>query len=220
MNDFDDIPPPAPDIPDRVYIDKMEKILGSFPNIGVPPEPSVVAPMVYLGTSANAENISLLKSMDIKYLLNCAGSGNVYKFRRYKEMYTPETGVMGYQELILEDYEDSKIRPYFERAHGFIDYARHRGCKVLIFCSGVSRSGAIALSYQIRNHIPLLKATRALKNKRRVLLTNEGFIRQVVEYARENNTLDADVDAVYAPRFGRKLDSHRLQRAHLPMFLA
>ncbi|KAK2145411.1 hypothetical protein LSH36_684g01027 [Paralvinella palmiformis] len=210
--------PEVIEYPDEVYIDKMQRILGSFPNIGVPPEPTKIRPNVYLGTSANAENLHLLKRTGIQYLLNCAGSGNVYQFRRYKEMYTVESGINGYQELLIDDSESTNIRTFFERAHAFIDYARGRGANVLVYCHGASRSGAIILSYMIRQRMPLLAATRELKDKRRVVLTNDAFIKQLVGYARENDMLDVNISTVYAPRFGRKLDKHRLQRAHLPIF--
>ena len=49
---------------------------------------------VYLGTSANAENLALLKQWHIQYLLNCDG-GSYIRFRRLRERYGAESGVLG-----------------------------------------------------------------------------------------------------------------------------
>ena len=57
----------------------------------------------------------------------------------------------------------------------FIDYARSNNGKVLVHCPGVSRSGAIAISYLVRNGTPLLEATqvRNLNMFNRVSIVSE-----------------------------------------------
>ena len=50
---------------------------------------------VYVGSTANAENIPLLKKLGIKYILNCAGIG--YRDNRIQKYYTPTSGVQGEQ---------------------------------------------------------------------------------------------------------------------------
>ena len=55
---------------------------------------------------------------------------------------------------------------------------------------GVSRSGALMLGYMLHRGMFLLEAARTLKDARSVVLSNVHFMRQLVEYARENGVLD------------------------------
>lgn len=45
-------------------------------------------------------------------------------------MYTPESGIKAYEELPLQDSEEFELRPYLDRAHGFLDFSRQRSGKV------------------------------------------------------------------------------------------
>ena len=78
---------------------------------------------VYLGTTADAENLALLRGWHIHYLLNCDG-GSYIKFRRLREHYGPESGILGYEEIPVGDTEFDNIKAYFDKAHAFINYAR------------------------------------------------------------------------------------------------
>jgi len=202
----------------EVLEEKLNAVLSALPCIGVPPEPSPICGCVYLGTTADAENIALIKSFGISFILNCAG-GHPLGLKRQRAKYPPESGIQGYEELPIEEWEDSDIRSFFDRAHNLIDYWRGKGGKVLIHCPGVSRSGAIALTYLCRTGVPLLQAAKVLKDRRRCVLNNDGFVKQIVSWCRDRGMVDADVDSVRAPRYGRKLDSYRIKTAHLPTFL-
>ena len=204
---------------DDEYIEKMRAILSASPILGVPREPTAISGGVYVGSTANAENIALLKSMHISHILNCAGDKMSLKYRRIRQFYTPESGVQGYEELPIQDSEFADIRSYFDRAHAFIDYARAHNGKVLIHCPGVSRSGAVAIAYLVRNGTPLLEATQVLKQRRRCALANEGFMRQLVQYARARGMVEGNPRRYSAPRYYRPLNGHRIKTAHLPLFL-
>jgi len=204
---------------DGVYVDKMAKILGASPNIGVPPEPTCISGSVFLGTSADAENLAMMKALRITYVLNCAGGVGVYSYKRVKDLYGPDTGIQGYEELYADDSENYDIRSCMDRAHAFIDHARSKNARVLIQCPGVSRSGAIAISWLIREGTPLLAATKMVKDKRRNALANTGFMRQLVAYARAKNQLDYDPTSVRAPTYHRVLHKARIMSAHLPLWV-
>lgn len=201
---------------DEEYLEKMMRILSTYPTVGVPREPTQIISTVFLGSTANAENLPQLKAMNIRYLLNCAPGKGLYPVRRARQFYPPETGIAGYEELPIEESEWFAIRPYFERAQGFIDYARRQHGNVLVYCPGVSRSGAIMLSYLIASGMPLLEATRTLKDRRRVALTNEGYMKDLIAYARERGMLDSDISSVAAPKYHRRINSYRINSAHLP----
>lgn len=162
-------------VPDEVYVDKLEDILTGTNFYGVTPSPTAIANDVYLGTQANAESPELLKRLKIKHVLNCGGlpeslrASRTAKFTRF--------GV-NYDEIPADDSDDSNIMGYFGRAHSFIERNRMSG-RVLIYCPGVSRSGAVALSYLVRQGRRVLAAARGLKDDRRVVVCNRGFLQQV-----------------------------------------
>ena len=58
--------------------------------------------------------------------------------------------------MAVEDSERCEISPYLHPAHSFIDASKYRG-RVLIADSGVSRSGAVAITYMMRNGTHLLE---------------------------------------------------------------
>jgi len=196
---------------DDEYAQRMEKILSAYPTIGVPREPSMIATNVYIGTNANAENTKLLRSLGIKYLLNVDG-GSYVRFKRYRDLYEPDTQIIGYDEIPAEDREDFNIRAFFEKAIAYIDYCRGRGGKVLIFDPGVSRAGALGIAYLINSGLTLLDATRVLKQHRRVALCNVGFMRQLVSFAREKGMLDHDLtETSKAPMYDSAINKYRIR---------
>jgi len=215
MYSYKELDAPAELPNDDFYVNKMQDILTGVPCVGVPPEPSMIEHGVYLGTSANAENLALLKQWKIQYLLNCDG-GSYIRFRRLRERYGAESGVLGYEEIPVEDTEHFNIRQYFEKVQAYIAHAKGRGGRVLIYCPGVSRSGAVALAYMINTGQSLLQATRSLKEKRRVVLGNTNFMHQLVSYARDRSQLDSDVRGVRTQNFFAPINSYRVKTAHLP----
>jgi len=209
FNDYEDIPD------NEVYFEKLHKILTGPPFIGVPPEPSAFLDLVYVGTIAQSENLELLKRLKFTHVLNCAGLPTTLKQSR-KARYK-DSGIR-YEELPIDDSERFDILPYFSLAHSFISSAPYRS-RILIADHGVSRSGAIAISYMIKRGSTLLKAADIFKKIRRVALCNEGFMRALVAYARSCQMLDPDPGQIKAPVYGRKLDSYRIRSAHLPTVL-
>ena len=202
---------------DEEYLSKMRAILSAYPSIGVPREPTCISGGVYVGSTANAENLPLLRKLGISYILNCAGDTSSFKYRRVRQFYPPESGVKGYEELPVVDSELAKVYTFFDRAHAFIDYARSQQGKVLIHCPGVSRSGAIAISYLVRSGKPLLEATQVLKQRRRCALANEAFMLQLVQYARTLGRLESNVRRMSVPDYYRPLNHYRIKSAHLPL---
>ena len=206
-------------VPDNVYVEKMQNILSAYPCIGTPRDPTPLnVNQVFVGSIANAENIPLLKSMSITYIFNCERSGLI-PFRRAKEIYRKDSGILGYDELPVDDCDYTNVKPYFARSQQFIDHARSKGGKVLIYSKGVSLSGAVAIAYLLNSGFPLLQATKILKDTRRVALTNVHFMEQLVEYARERGLLDTGITSVRAPEYHRKLNGYRIKTAHLPLYV-
>ena len=95
-----------------------------------------------------------------------------------------------------DDYYD--MMQHFDEAHSFIEDARKNGGKVFIHCiMGINRSGLITTAhYMIANHIGPIAAARAVKKKRKIVLTNDGFQKQLIAFALERNLLFLDKDEV------------------------
>lgn len=102
-------------VPDSVYVEKLHAILGpEFPAVSVPHEPTALIGLIYLGTSANADNKKMLKSLGIRHLLNCAGT-TITNFRRKSKKVTSSSTVKSYEEIYAEDTEDYEIRSHFDQ---------------------------------------------------------------------------------------------------------
>lgn len=173
---------------------------------------------LFLGTKADAENKALLKRMRITHVLNVSalkrtlfpkyGRNNMYKN-------DPELDI-DYQEIPAEDDDEANIVKYFSLAFTFIDHARNNRGRVLVYSSGVSRSGAICLGYLIQGGVPLLVATKMVKDARRTALTNVNFMRQLVVYARSRMALDPDPSQIPTYELDSPVYKYRMMTSHLP----
>ncbi len=199
---------------DENIIEKMDNILTGPPYLGVPREPTCICSNVYVGTSVNGENITMLKRQRFTHVLNVDGFPLGLASKRRAAF--KNSGIV-YEELPIDDNHNFDIWPYFHPAHMFIDSGRYIG-KVLIVDSGVNRSGAIALSYMIKAGKCLLAATRILKDDRRVVLHHRYFMKRLVAYARGHGMLDPTLEHVKDPRtYGRAIDKYRIRSIHLTL---
>jgi protein-tyrosine phosphatase len=91
-----------------------------------------------------------------------------------------------------EDTIQYDITQHFREAFSYLDKVKRTGGRALVHCAlGINRSAAVCLAYlMVDQKMPLLEATRVLKNKRRILLSNKAFQRQLVMFARSKNLLD------------------------------
>lgn len=202
---------------DEYYVNKMQDLFSTSLYYGVPPTPTMIAPNVFLGTQANGENLDLLKRMKITHVLYCAGLPTSLRHARGRRF---EGTNITYDELAMDDNEDFNVTGFFGHAHAFIEAGRMRRGKVLIHCTGVSRSGVVALAYLIRTGKKLLASCQVLKEDRRVVLCNFGFMKQLVQYARGVNALDPEPQRMRIAEYGRKLDRARILQAHMPDYLS
>lgn len=124
----------------------------------------------------------------IKYILNCAGIASIRPQREDRYAIHKDAGILGYEELPAEDSVTYNITHHFLKAFRFIDNSKTLG-RILIYCPDVNRSGAIAIAYLLSKGHPILEAAKIVKDKRKGALFNRGFMRQLVEYARDHNQL-------------------------------
>ena len=87
---------------------------------------------------------------------------------------------------------------HFDEAHNFIEDAHKNGGKVFIHCvMGINRSGLITTAhYMVANHVGPITAAWNVKKKRKIILTNEGFQKQLIAFALERNLLFLDKNEI------------------------
>ena len=89
---------------------------------------------------------------------------------------------------------------HFDVAFDVIEDARKSGGRALIHCiMGVNRSGALAVAYTMvhRQCGPITAAVFVLE-KRRMLLSNEDFQEQLIEFAQRRDLLQLDAKEINA----------------------
>jgi len=112
----------------------------------------------------------------------------------YRSPYKPESGIKSFLMMPTEDFEEFDILPYLLEAIAFLSRAETSGGCAFVHCNyGVNRSGVVAAAYlMVTQHKPLLQVINELKARRSLILSNVGFRRQLVRFARCRGLLDAD----------------------------
>jgi protein-tyrosine phosphatase len=177
---------------DKDFLQKVKDILtnSSYVKNGMRASngPAHIMDHVYLGNKQDANNIRLLKRLKISHVLNCAASPES-RYDGSKNPYAEE----GIKYLGIEAFDTVQypILMHFHQALGFIDTCLKEGGRVLVHCEmGVNRSGAIYVAYMmVHENISLLQAIRQVKFERPVLLCNEGFQMQLIDFARQRELL-------------------------------
>ncbi|ELT95568.1 hypothetical protein CAPTEDRAFT_27532, partial [Capitella teleta] len=151
--------------------------------------PSHLIEHVYLGCQSQAESLRMLRKYNITHVLNCAG----YKGPRPEPHASPYGDIgIEYLEFQADDYEDYDITQHFAEAFQYLDQAKRQRGNVLVHCAlGINRSAATCLAYIMQHQRKtLFEATRLIKRKRKVALTNRGFQVQLVKFAKSIGLLD------------------------------
>ena len=89
---------------------------------------------------------------------------------------------------------------HFDIAFDVIEDARKSGGRALIHCiMGVNRSGALAVAYtMVHQQCGPITAAVFVREKRRMLLSNEDFQEQLIEFAQQRNLLQLDVKEIHS----------------------
>ena len=175
-------------VEDMLYIDKLRDILGE--NYGQPTlQPVQILPHVYLGSQRNAESLRTLRKLGITHVLNTAG----FKGPREQPEKSPYEGYgIDYYEFQAEDNDLYNITQHFPDSFRYLIDVKSSGGIALVHCAlGINRSAAVCVAYLMADQkVTLLKAVQTVKNKRRLCLTNKGFLIQLINYARRKRLLD------------------------------
>jgi len=150
-------------------------------------EPSEILPDLFLGGIESAFNPSRLKALQITHILNCAG----------REIGTEPSFYAGefvYHSIEASDSFDFPIVPaYAEECLEFALKAEEAKGGLLLHCrAGMNRSAAICILIVMeRKGISLLEALQLVFDKRPMILSNEGFREQLLDYAKRRKLLKA-----------------------------
>ena len=136
--------------------------------------PSEIFKWMYLGTFESASNVSDLRKLGIKYILNCAyDCKNTQLPKDITELH-----------LKVRDEPDFEIFDYFDKANTFINKVRSKGGIILIHCKlGISRSPSFVLAYLMKYYnFSLQNALKFLRKRRPQVNPNEGFMNHLDKY--------------------------------------
>eukprot|EP01090_Pellita_catalonica_P019846 TRINITY_DN686_c0_g1_i1.p1 TRINITY_DN686_c0_g1~~TRINITY_DN686_c0_g1_i1.p1 ORF type:complete len:580 (-),score=66.74 TRINITY_DN686_c0_g1_i1:51-1763(-) len=139
--------------------------------------PQQIIKKLWLGSINAALEKSELKKRNIKYILSIIDDMPD----------CPYESDFVYKHIALHDMPHVNIMKYFAETNRFIGEGRKKG-GVLVHCNaGISRSGTCVLAYLMKhNHISYSEAKQLAAKSRPCIRPNDGFKRQLVQYAYDN----------------------------------
>lgn len=177
---------------DTKALNRLQEVLRPSYPLSIPSGPTALLDYLYIGGFEEAEDLDQLRRLGITHVLNCAAEpGRLQRGRYASNPYPPESGIYAYDQFSALDVDGYDIMQHFPRAEVFINRAKYSGGKVLVHCAaGVNRSGVICVAYvMVDKKLSLFEAVRWIRAKRDVLLTNIGFRKQLVSFARRRGFL-------------------------------
>ena len=172
---------------DAPFVDLLQRTMAEF--IGYGKSATRLLDHLYLGGEHEASDLTLLRSLGITHVINCAcGYTNTGP-----DFYGQDFSYMGFD---AEDDWNYDIMEHFQPVYDFIEKARLSGGKVLIHClMGVNRSGVLAIAYcMLHKNMGPISAAKFVKESRKMVLINNGFQRHLIAFAREKGMLQLDQD--------------------------
>ncbi|XP_013148807.1 PREDICTED: dual specificity protein phosphatase 1B-like, partial [Papilio polytes] len=140
---------------------------------------SQIVPGLYLSNAKAAVDADVIRALNITHVLTI-------ETHRIPKSAFPNPHVAT---LFIRAYDSphTNLLPYFPMANAFIDEGLHRG-NVLVHCHfGVSRSATIVIAYLMAKYqLTFEEAYSYVRNRRRFINPNPGFISQLKEYERMN----------------------------------
>eukprot|EP00435_Cladocopium_sp_Y103_P025327 s59_g6.t1 len=138
---------------------------------------------LYVGGMREANNLEMLQRLHISAVVNA--SPDVVHVDYPKQWH-----------VLTVDAEDDEFYPlletHLEAVVEFVDQQRAEKRPVLLHCfAGMNRSAALCAAYlMVKERIGLFRVVKLLSEKRGWILSNDGFMHQLVRLAREEELLD------------------------------
>lgn len=147
--------------------------------------PAEVLDHVYLGDSDAAMNTDMLRCLGINSIVNCASGSVLTSCEFYDEDFA-------YVEFEAEDMPGyDLLGNHFDETRQFLDVCAANDRKALVHCAaGINRSAALVVAYyMVSKNKKLVDAVAFCFQRRPIILCNEGFIEQLVQFAHNRNLL-------------------------------
>lgn len=135
----------------------------------------IVAPHLYLCSRLATQDRAVLEAHKITHVLNVTErAGNQWEGIKYLQ-------------IQATDGTRFDLAAHFAQAHAFINEAKESGAAVLVHCEyGISRSATVVIAWLIKHHgMTLKEAFEHTKAQRRVIMPNEGFLKQLSDFEKE-----------------------------------
>uniref|UniRef100_A0A3B5KJX5 protein-tyrosine-phosphatase n=1 Tax=Takifugu rubripes TaxID=31033 RepID=A0A3B5KJX5_TAKRU len=141
---------------------------------------SPILPFLYLGNERDAQDLDLLRHLNIGYVVNVT---------THLPLYHVNSGLR-YKRLPATDNSKQNLRQYFEEVFEFIEEAYQSGRGVLVHCqAGVSRSATIVIAYLMKHTLmTMTDAYKYVRSRRPVVSPNLNFMGQLLEFERDLNS--------------------------------
>lgn len=161
-----------------VKIMKLVEMFSAMKILKEDTKPIELIENLYIGSIGAASNLNILEEKKITHIL-IVGKGI--------KKYFPNKFI--YMSIDVIDTENENIKQYFNITGEFIHNAIINKGKVFVHChAGISRSSTICIAYIMKyNHMNLNNALNFVKEKRKKISPNKGFIHQLIEYEKELN---------------------------------
>jgi len=142
--------------------------------------PPQILPHVFIGSVYFARDKSILKALNIKYILNVAQECNNH-FESDAEL-----GIQYLKIGMVDNVSpNNNITVYFNDCFAFLEKARNENARAFVHCvQGVSRSATVAIAYLIKHYgWSFSKALSHVQEMRPVVRPNEHFLRLLRLYS-------------------------------------
>lgn len=171
--------------------------------------PSMILPYLLLGDAKNAYSRQLLKSLNVKFILNVA-----------KECKNHFQSDFVYKKYPFVDDDGENLLDYLDDCCQFIEKGREHNSITFVHCFvGMSRSAAVVVGYLMKfKGLSLEKALTFVKRKRPCVDINVGFISQLKQYEKklmiQRNLQELEVPPTLDDEFNEFLTSDQDQNLH------
>jgi len=151
--------------------------------------PAKILSNLYLSSIHPAQNLILLKQLNINFILNLTGYKHNSNELRYQINYPPEITVL---HVKIADEMHTKISDYFDQALHFIEssISKNSSNRILVHCeAGISRSATIVIAYLMQFHNKSLKtAYEFVKQCKKNVAPNISFFQELVQFEKQLNS--------------------------------
>lgn len=166
---------------DSSWLSKVNDVVTSD-LVAVDVTPCQILPKLWLGDNSSAQDKENLRRLNITAVINVAAENN--------SRFVDDEHCVRYNIITHDEDDYPLLENHFQEVQKIIDLEIFNR-SVLLHCgAGVNRSGALMVAYlMVHQQMGLLDAIRHCYAARGILLTNRGFQKQLVNFARSNNLL-------------------------------